>query len=233
MTKIAESATQRAYNFIRDRLQNRELQPGSRLVTRNLAKKLGTSLNPVREALNRLSSQGLVEHVPGSGTFVHEPNAQGIRDLYGVREAIESHAAAEAASEISAPELATLKQICEGWGRLATRLREHSQAKLGPEELAPWANREEQFHNTLVNAGRNRMLSRIVTEQRVLSSMFKSHCAMEFEVTVETVEHVFETHSELVKAIENHEPDRARKLMGAMLLYGRDQVLAHMENLRC
>jgi DNA-binding GntR family transcriptional regulator len=77
------------------------------------------------------------------------------------------------------------------------------------------------------------MLSRIVSEQRVLSSMFKSHCAMEFEVTVETVEHVFETHSELVKAIENHEPDRARGLMGAMPHYGRDQVLAHMENLRC
>ena len=82
--------TEKSYRHIRDLLVDGELQPGDRLVTRVLAEKIGVSLAPVREAIFRLSSEGLVEHVPGAGAFVRTPQAQDLEELYVLREAVEN-----------------------------------------------------------------------------------------------------------------------------------------------
>jgi DNA-binding GntR family transcriptional regulator len=130
------SATQRAYDHVRKQLANGELEPGARLVTRSLAQELGISLNPVREALTRLASERLVEHVPGAGTFVRRLDAQEIRDLYGLREAIECHAVAEAVRHISPVELDELDALCAQWRELAERMRGQGLSRLPREEIS-------------------------------------------------------------------------------------------------
>ena len=64
---------QRVYEQIREQIQNGKLSPGTRLVNRKLAGELGTSMVPIREALNRLTSEGLLEHLPGGGNFHDKP----------------------------------------------------------------------------------------------------------------------------------------------------------------
>ena len=59
----SQSLAQNVYREIRQLLSNGELAPGSRLVNRSLGKQFGVSLIPVREALSRLASEGLIEHV--------------------------------------------------------------------------------------------------------------------------------------------------------------------------
>ena len=82
---------EKAYQHVRVLLTRGELPPGQKLVTRNLANDIGVSLAPVREALSRLATEGLVEHVPGAGVFVRKLDRQDLEELYILRDAIESY----------------------------------------------------------------------------------------------------------------------------------------------
>ncbi len=68
---------------------NYEFEPGSRLSNRALAKEIGISVIPVREAITRLASKGLLKHQPGLGTFMPQPDAEEFLQLLEVREAME------------------------------------------------------------------------------------------------------------------------------------------------
>ena len=70
------SLAEQAYRHIRSKLSNGTFVPGEQLVNRVLATEIGVSVIPVREAINRLATEGLVEHVPGSGAFVRQADSQ-------------------------------------------------------------------------------------------------------------------------------------------------------------
>ena len=109
-----EGAAGRAYAHVRELVLSGNLAPGTRLVTRTLAAKMGTSLNPVREALGRLASEGIVEHVPGAGAFVRQLGRHEIEEIYGMREALEPYAAEQAARLATVEELDELEAILQG-----------------------------------------------------------------------------------------------------------------------
>ncbi len=62
--------TDRAYLGLRRALASGELRAGQRIVNRTVAKESNVSQTPLREAINRLASEGIVEYVPGAGTYV-------------------------------------------------------------------------------------------------------------------------------------------------------------------
>ena len=94
-----------------------DLAPGTRLVNRSLAKELGISFTPLREAINQLASEGLVEYVPGGGAFVRRLDRHQLAQLYDLREALEPFAAAEAAKHITEHELEELRGDLRGLAR--------------------------------------------------------------------------------------------------------------------
>ena len=104
---MEQTLAEKSYDYIRKRLAGGDLPPGKRLVNRVLADEIGVSVIPVREAIHRLASEGLVEHVPGSGSFVRKTDLHDLDNLYVLRDALESCAAGEAARFlpiVSAPE---------------------------------------------------------------------------------------------------------------------------------
>ena len=107
------SYKQRAYDHIRDKLMVGELAAGCRLSNRALAREIGISIIPVREAISQLVSEGLLEHKPRVGTFVVEPSRQEIAELCELREALEAYAASRAAERISDGELAEMQRCCD------------------------------------------------------------------------------------------------------------------------
>ena len=78
------------YTEIRRRIVGGLLPPGERLRELAMAQEFGTSQAPVREALRRLSQEGLVHSVPRSGSFVAEPSMSEIEDVYVLRAEVES-----------------------------------------------------------------------------------------------------------------------------------------------
>jgi DNA-binding GntR family transcriptional regulator len=81
-------------------------------VETELARQLGVSRQPVREALHRLEAEGWVDLRPNQGAFVHVPTDQEVDELLDVRELLEMETARLAAKTATADQLARLREIC-------------------------------------------------------------------------------------------------------------------------
>ena len=90
-------ASDRAYASLRDEILEWQLAPGTVLAEVEQATRLGVSRTPLREALARLSADGLVESQAGRGLVVTAASVDSVVELFEVREALESKAAALAA----------------------------------------------------------------------------------------------------------------------------------------
>lgn len=99
------------YGKILRALYDGTLKPGERLIEEDLAKRLGMSRLPIREALTRLANEGLVERVPRRGSFIAHLSAKDVEDIRSVRLLIETHAARQAAARISGADIAALEEI--------------------------------------------------------------------------------------------------------------------------
>jgi DNA-binding GntR family transcriptional regulator len=86
-----------AYEALKKRIIEVDLQPGERLVERDLADELKVSRIPLREALRLLAAEGLVVLVPHRGALVSPFTPADVRDLFDVRESLEVLAARLAA----------------------------------------------------------------------------------------------------------------------------------------
>src|SRR2546429_8824664 len=88
------------------------LTPGQHLVETELARQLGVSRQPVREALHRLEAEGWVDLRPNQGAFVHVPTDQEVDQLLDVRELLEAETARLAARSADRGAVARLPAIC-------------------------------------------------------------------------------------------------------------------------
>ncbi len=92
-------------------ITTRALQPGQHLVESELAGHLGVSRQPVREALQRLNTEGWVDLRPAQGAFVHEPTEEEADQLLTVRTLLEAEAARLAASNADSKGVRALEEI--------------------------------------------------------------------------------------------------------------------------
>lgn len=100
------------YRELREAICDSRLAPNQRLVQNALADHLGLSRTPVRDALLRLSQEGLVRAMPWRGGFTVSPfTAREVLDIYDVRLPLELLAAREATGRHSATQLAQLREI--------------------------------------------------------------------------------------------------------------------------
>jgi DNA-binding GntR family transcriptional regulator len=136
-----------AYLRLKAAIRKGELRSGDRIVEKEWTGKWGMSRTPVREALQRLESDGLLVYEPRRGLTVTRPNHQMIMELYTMREALEAKAAGLAAQHASDIEIAALRGMIE---------RESSYLD-NPEKLSEI---NERFHAMLHLAAHNRYLLR-------------------------------------------------------------------------
>jgi DNA-binding GntR family transcriptional regulator len=88
-----ETLQDRVYRRLRDEILNADIVPGASLRVLHLAERFGTSQAPIREALRRLTDEGLAVTVPYKGTVAKELRWEEIADIYLLREELEAFAA--------------------------------------------------------------------------------------------------------------------------------------------
>ena len=137
------------YDRLKRLIVEGRLLPGERLSEPALAEALGVSRTPVREALQRLAQEGLVELTPGKGARVRVLSPREVEEVYEVRALIEGEAAARAAERCSE----------EGVRRLEEALAELEGAD--PADYAAQIAADERFHAMLVAASGNRVLEQV------------------------------------------------------------------------
>lgn len=127
-----------------------ELAPGSRIVETRVARRLGTSQAPVREALRDLATLGFVDIQPYQGSRVRQPSTRELREAILVRGELEALAGRLAAPVITAACLDRLEALMADMAEAADRGDVHEQALENTE-----------FHAVIVEAAENRSLERL------------------------------------------------------------------------
>jgi DNA-binding GntR family transcriptional regulator len=146
--RAQQTATDYAVAELRALLISGELAPGTRIDQAKLAEGLGVSLVPIREALGRLQSAGLVEIVPHRGVFVSSVSADELVDIYTVREILEEQAARLAVSRLSTEEVDALARLANA---MATAVKAKDHGRL--------LEHNRELHFTIYRAaGRHHML---------------------------------------------------------------------------
>lgn len=217
--------SQRVYDQLHHQLRTGLLKPGTRLVNRTLAAELGTSTIPVREAISRLVSEGVAESTPG-GAFVRSPDANELSELYDVREALEVLAAGEAAKFATDHLIAELRAICEQFRLVASAIPP------GKSATRPlfnrWLDAEEQFHNRLVAASRNRWLIKTLNGVRVIAQVFAVQRLTPRLLTRTVAGEASQHHDAFLEILASRDSEQARAWMATHIRIGRDTVLGHM-----
>jgi DNA-binding GntR family transcriptional regulator len=143
-----ERASDGAYQIIRDRILTHVFPPGEQLNLRDLADRMGVSLTPVKEAVNRLVSEGLIVVQPQSGTYVTEIVVDEIAEIFEIRRALECLAAEWAVKFVDEATIEDLRKI----------LAELERPTTNDEARSSFINRDFEFHTRIVELSRNKKL---------------------------------------------------------------------------
>ncbi len=108
-----KSLATKVYDSLKNKILNNELLPGDRLIEIEIAKELGVSRTPVREALFKLSKDGLAENFPRKSFIVSKISLADAKDLYDVRAALEPLTVRELAQEGITERTEMLSKIIE------------------------------------------------------------------------------------------------------------------------
>ena len=214
------------YDHLHHKLRQGALRPGTRLVNRTLAKELGTSTIPVREAIGRLVSEGLLEFIPGAGAFVRSADPNELGELYDVREALEVLAVAEAVRFANDDLITELRALCDRFGEIAQAIPRGGHASLA--QFEQWLECEERFHTRLVAASRNRWLVKVVSEVRVIAQVFAAQRPAPEMLAQESAEATWKQHVAMLDILARKDADQARQWMTAHIRSGRAMVLRYV-----
>lgn len=141
-----------AYRALRQKILQNELPPGTVMLEHEVAEMLGMSRTPVREALIRLSNDGMVEVRPRRGMRVLPISLDDMREIYEVVTALEAIAAERLANDgVSEDGLAQLDGAVADMDRA-----------LEAGDLTAWAEGDTRFHALLASLAGNRRLIRVI-----------------------------------------------------------------------
>jgi DNA-binding GntR family transcriptional regulator len=188
------SRAEYVYKRIRDGIRSGKYQSGHRLREAELAAHLKVSRTPIREAIRRLVSDGLVELSPARGVMIVELDKQKVREMYALREALEGAVARYGAQHASQSEIDAMRSL----------LQREKSAK-SPQEVAR-INR--LFHQSLQDASHNRYL---VNSLHMLHDVLAILPGNPFEIP-ERAKQAQREHAAVLSAIEARQPERAEKL---------------------
>jgi GntR family transcriptional regulator, rspAB operon transcriptional repressor len=153
--EMAKTASELAYERLRQAIIDGEFEPGKRLTELGIAALFGISRTPIREAFFRLERDGLVRGTRGWGIEVVDPR-QELTDIYHIREALEGRAARLAAERGSDEEIARIVALAQ------------ASADTDPNDVDTRARLNEEFHLAITAASHAERLRRLVGEYREL-----------------------------------------------------------------
>jgi DNA-binding GntR family transcriptional regulator len=195
---------------IRARIMSGEIPIGAQLRQAELAKTLGVSRTPVREALRQLQAGGLIEVVPNRGAVVRVPAPWEVREAYEVRAELEGLACVRAVDRISRDVLDELRDTNE--------LLRPGTAPPSPSSHA--AN--DRFHTLIHQVAGNERLGRVIRE---LNEAFpRNVSALVLQDNPRHRQDNFAEHERILAALSAEDAETARREMRAHVLSAGEQL---------
>ncbi|HWR11807.1 MAG TPA: GntR family transcriptional regulator [Rectinemataceae bacterium] len=151
------------FTTLRDEIVSHTLKPGDIMNTVELSSRLGVSRTPIREALNRLISIGLVEEAPHRSCCVKKLSADQLIEIYYIRAALSGVAARLAATKISDADRRQLEILCEQMEKTNE-----------PDESSIMLEKNREFHNIIIAAANSPRLKDILEQYYSQSQQYRA-----------------------------------------------------------
>ena len=185
-------------------------ESGSRLIVKDIAEHYDTSVTPIRDALQMLSQEGLVTIKPRSGYYVTALTLKRLHDLLDMRRILETAAIEKAVLRITPEQLEELRNIHAGY--------------TGEDDASYERYTEEnrKFHYLIAVASGNMLLA---------DEVKKLHdCLARFMVAHRIGERQIRMHDRIIKALEEHDPEKARQAMADEVYPSQEAILETVMN---
>jgi DNA-binding GntR family transcriptional regulator len=206
------------YDAVTALLMDGEIAPGDRANIESIARELGVSPTPVREALARLESEGLVVKQALKGYTAAAPlDAKGFDDLFAVRLLLEPGAARLAATRIEAPALGEMRSWVDDM--MAAASGSVSNARY--EDYKTFALEDANLHRTIAESSGNPLLAESITRLRPHRHNYRLY--FESGIAQETNSE----HDAIVRALEEGDGRAAERAMHAHLANSRGRTAAY------
>lgn len=218
-TEAPQLAVDQAYHGLRELILQQRLRPGDRTSVVTLSERLGLGRTPIKEAITRLASEGLLTVTDRSGTYVREAAPQQIRDLFDVRRLIEGYTALISANRVTEEDLSEIRTL------LAAMEEESLNKDRSQRSLSRFVRLDALFHRAIVAAAGNEELVRLFNN-------------MNFELQIaaylqrnspEMAERRHKEHSEIVAALERRDGPGLAALLREHADHVEAIVLENME----
>lgn len=184
------------YEALLELIISRSLRPGQHLVESELAELLGVSRQPVREALQRLNTEGWIDLRPGHGAFVHVPTEEEADQLLAVRALLETESARLAAENADGAGVARLREICQ-----------RGAEALAVDDVEAVVAANAELHTCVTELSGNRVLAELAAQVDRRVRWYYTPVARR------RGQESWREHAELIDAIAVHDADRAAQIM--------------------
>ncbi|MGU3576555.1 GntR family transcriptional regulator [Brucellaceae bacterium C25G] len=204
------SLAERIYQQMRHDIMTCVIMPGTSIDAAAIAETYQASKTPVRDALQRLSGEGLVQVLPRSGYRIPQITFQAVHEILDMRAAIGPHAARQAAHYATPIDVEILRALVE----------EYKQ----PLDIGSMQQVARRFHIAIARCSRN---ERIVTISETLFDELERLLRFAVDFTTQAGQHSDE-HTQLVDAIEKHDGELAAKIEADHIAHSRQFLIARL-----
>jgi len=205
------------YEHLRKAIMDQRFKRGDHLVENTIAEQMNISRTPVREALRQLESEGLVVHMPRRGAIVQGITREDAIDIYDIREVLEGLVVRRACEERDDQEVERLN--------LCINQMERAIEKQSYDEVMQL---HREFNNMVLTIGGSKRLTGIMKHLYEYLTSLRT-------ISLESVERqriALEEHREIVKAIEESNPEVGEALARKHVSKARAAFLSSISNVK-
>ncbi len=205
----------RILTTLQERISDRNLSPGVKLVEHELSKEFGVSRTAIREVLGDLERQGLVERKPNKGTIVRRVDPESLFEILEIREMLEG-LAARLAAERSQP---------RDWEDLQAEFGEPCERIVQNLQFEDYLALITKFRKRMVEKAQSRELSKLI------DSIYAQIRIVQRRVIIlpERIQKGMLEHREVLKAIMERDPDKAESMKRLNLRSAREHLRRYQE----
>lgn len=225
----AKPLTQKALRHIRQSLITGDLRAGTQLSEVALAEKMGMSRTPVREALILLESQGVLEQIPGQGTFVKLMNRYECEEAFEMREYLEAFAARKAAMYLPEQDLKRLKELCDELLSAARAIRDNKDQASIDEAAKRAVMADLTFHMIVLRSSGNSWVTRIVSDMHLMSRIWATDRGNPTDRPLKLWALVWSDHLHMYRALQRKDGEAAARWMQIHLQRDSRMALEHYD----
>lgn len=201
------------YEYLREAILDGRLQPGERLVERELAEKFRASRTPIREALRKLETENFLEYLPRRGDIVKGVNLEEVEEVYVLREMLEAAAVRRSVVHLTDAEIDHLRQVVKKTEQA------HADGRI-PEVISGL----REFDAIVLAASKmNRLRGFVNSLQESLRGYRKFNLAI-----AERREQAMREHQEILAAIIARDVDRAEGAIRQHIRAARDTLVKNL-----